>query len=368
MNSAEAPLHGIHPARVDARPTGRSYNRPVDPAEIRGRVKEHVRRHELIPPGGDVTCLVSGGPDSTCLWHVLGDARLRACPRSTSNHGLRGEESEDDARFCAERARRGGRRGAGRGPERGRAARPAVRGCAPTGCARPATPHRTRSRRSSTGSSRAGRPPASACGATTASSGRSSASGARRPRPTAEPRACLPARLHQRGHEARPHPRRDPAAAAPRCTPPPSGTCSPRSSSRGGCRAPIERALAELLASHEGSKRLDLGGGRVAVREYERVWLERGPVRLTGRSSWGGWTIEPRCPGSSYAGWRPATGLPGTAGRRCRISSSMRRSPIGAGGVAARRAGRRGGASVPGVAARAGLRESGRSQRGAGER
>ena len=30
------------------------------------------RSNDLIPPGGEVTCLVSGGADSTCLWHALG--------------------------------------------------------------------------------------------------------------------------------------------------------------------------------------------------------------------------------------------------------------------------------------------------------
>ena len=54
---------------------------------------------------------------------------------------------------------------------------------------------------------------------------------------------------------------------------------------------PLERALTELLASREGSKRLDLGSGRVAVREYEQVWLERGPARLTRPVDWNGWRI-----------------------------------------------------------------------------
>ncbi len=39
---------------------------------------------DLIPPGGDVTCLVSGGADSTCLWHVLTRARVWRVARSTS--------------------------------------------------------------------------------------------------------------------------------------------------------------------------------------------------------------------------------------------------------------------------------------------
>ena len=66
------------------------------------RVEAMIRRHELIPPGGEVTCLVSGGADSTCLWHVLGALGFRVSAVHV-NHGLRGDESEDDARFCAER-------------------------------------------------------------------------------------------------------------------------------------------------------------------------------------------------------------------------------------------------------------------------
>jgi tRNA(Ile)-lysidine synthase len=66
------------------------------------RVEATIRRHELIPPGGEVTCLVSGGADSTCLWHVLGALGFRVSAVHV-NHGLRGDESEDDARFCAER-------------------------------------------------------------------------------------------------------------------------------------------------------------------------------------------------------------------------------------------------------------------------
>ena len=63
------------------------------------RVEAHIRRHELVPPGGEVTCLVSGGPDSTCLWHVLGELGYRVSALHV-NHGLRGEESDVDARFC----------------------------------------------------------------------------------------------------------------------------------------------------------------------------------------------------------------------------------------------------------------------------
>ena len=65
------------------------------------RIETFIRTHDLIAPGGEVCCLVSGGADSTCLWHAL-----RALGYSVSaahvNHGLRGEESDEDARFCRE--------------------------------------------------------------------------------------------------------------------------------------------------------------------------------------------------------------------------------------------------------------------------
>ena len=69
--------------------------------ELRDRVERFIREHELIPPGGEVTCLVSGGADSTCLWHVLGSLGYRVSALHV-NHKLRGPDSDEDARFCAE--------------------------------------------------------------------------------------------------------------------------------------------------------------------------------------------------------------------------------------------------------------------------
>ena len=68
---------------------------------LENRVEETIRRRELIPRGGEITCLVSGGADSTCLWHVLGALGYRVSAVHV-NHGLRGAESEADARFCAD--------------------------------------------------------------------------------------------------------------------------------------------------------------------------------------------------------------------------------------------------------------------------
>ena len=67
---------------------------------------------------------------------------------------------------------------------------------------------------------------------------------------------------------------------------------------------PIERALLELLASQAGAKRVDLGDGRVAVREYGSVWLERAPVRLDGPVSWGAWRLRPNRDGLWVRSWR----------------------------------------------------------------
>ena len=69
--------------------------------DLRGRVRAFVREHELIEPNGAVTCLVSGGADSTCLWHVLGTLGYRVSAVHVA-HGLRGRESDEDARFCLE--------------------------------------------------------------------------------------------------------------------------------------------------------------------------------------------------------------------------------------------------------------------------
>ncbi len=69
--------------------------------ELALRVEDHIRQHDLIPPGGEVVCLVSGGVDSTCLWHVLGTLGHRVSAVHVA-HGLRGAESEEDARHCRE--------------------------------------------------------------------------------------------------------------------------------------------------------------------------------------------------------------------------------------------------------------------------
>ena len=67
--------------------------------ELLERIEAQIRRHDLIEPGGDVLCLVSGGADSTCMWHALGELGY-AVSALHVNHGLRGEESDADAELC----------------------------------------------------------------------------------------------------------------------------------------------------------------------------------------------------------------------------------------------------------------------------
>jgi tRNA(Ile)-lysidine synthase len=48
-----------------------------------------------------------------------------------------------------------------------------------------------------------------------------------------------------------------------------------------------------------------------AVREYDRLWLEAGPVELDRPVRWGGWTIESDLPGLQVRGWRAGDRLAG---------------------------------------------------------
>jgi len=76
-------------------------------------------------------------------------------------------------------------------------------------------------------------------------------------------------------------------------------------------RQTIPPALAELLAEPTASKRIDLGGGIQAVREHDRLWLETGPVELKGEVRFGGWRIRSTLPGLKVRGWRPGDRLAG---------------------------------------------------------
>jgi tRNA(Ile)-lysidine synthetase-like protein len=76
-------------------------------------------------------------------------------------------------------------------------------------------------------------------------------------------------------------------------------------------RRTMPPALATLLDSPTGSKRIDLGGGLMAVREHDRLWLEHAPLALDGEVTWGGWCIRSTLPGLRVRGWRPGDRLAG---------------------------------------------------------
>jgi tRNA(Ile)-lysidine synthase len=278
---------------------------------LEGRVEEFIRAHDLIPPGGEVACLVSGGADSTCLWHVLRDLGY-AVSAVHVNHKLRGEESEEDARFCAEALGAEVIEADGNGLSEAqlRDQRYQVTQCykvratghtasdqvetilyrlvsrgAPTGIeprnedgvVHPLLPVR----RQETEEYCRARGLAFRTDASNADTKRGLIRDEILP---------LLRRLHPAADENLLR------ALDTRDTLPP--------------------ALAELLASTAGSKRVDLGGGLQAVREHERLWLESGPVELTGEIRWGEWTIRSALPGLRVRGWRPGDRL---AGRRRKI-------------------------------------------------
>jgi tRNA(Ile)-lysidine synthase len=282
----------------------------VDTATVLARIEEHVRERELIPAGGDVTCLVSGGADSTCLWHALGALGYRVSALHV-DHGLRGAESDEDARFCREAL--GAEVVDGRGGRTEEELR-RIRYSFATDRLR-ATGH-TASDQAETILFRL------------ATSG--TATGIKAKREDGVVRPLLP--LWRTETEAycrasdldfrtdssnvdtkRGLIRREILPALRKLHPAADANLLRALDER----ATLSPALADLLASPEGSKRVDLGGGVQAVREYERLWLERGPVAL-GQDAvrWGEWRIESELGGLKVRAWRAGDRL---AGRRKKI-------------------------------------------------
>ena len=267
------------------------------------RVEAFIRRHELIDPGGEVTCLVSGGADSTCLWHALGSLGYRVSALHVA-HWLRGDESDEDARFCREQfeAEVAEAPPSGGGSE---AELRDLRYSFASGRLR-ATGH-TASDQVETILYRL------ATSGTATGIRAHREDGVVRPLLTvwrAETEAyCeaegLPFRVDSSNDETvRGLIRREIVPALRQIHPAAEENVLRALQPGGRLTRPIENALLELLASREGSKRVDLGGGRVAVREYESVWLEHSPMRLDREVRWGSWTLRPRRGGLHVRGWR----------------------------------------------------------------
>jgi tRNA(Ile)-lysidine synthase len=275
----------------------------MDTLALRRRVAEQIERHELIPPGDEVTCLVSGGADSTCLWHVLKELGYRVSALHV-NHAVRGVDSDEDARFCAERFDAEIVDGAGG-----------------------ATEEEWRDIRYSFAKDRL-----RATGHT-----------------ASDQVETVLYRLMASGVPGGIKPRREDGVVRPLLTVWRDETeaycraeglefrtdVSNRETKRGLIRNEIlprlrrlhpaaERnllrlaegepsALDELLASTSGSRRLDLGGGLTAVREYDHVWVEQTPVSLDGEVVWGEWRIAADVPGLKVRAWRAGDRLAGRA-------------------------------------------------------
>ncbi len=279
--------------------------------ELRERVERFIREHDLIPVGGEVTCLVSGGADSTCLWHALRELGY-AVSAVHVNHRLRGEESEEDARFCAETlgAEIVEADGTGLTEAELRAQRYLVTSC-----------HKLRA----TGHTASDQVETIlyrlvSRGAPTGIAPRND-DGVVHPllpvwREETEAYcriAGLAFRTDSTNRDTKRGLIRDEILPLLRRLHPAADENILRALDS---RETLPPALAELLASPAGSKRVDLGGGIQAVREHERLWLEHGPVELAGEVTWGEWTIRSALPGLRVRGWRPGDRL---AGRRRKI-------------------------------------------------
>jgi tRNA(Ile)-lysidine synthase len=275
----------------------------AQPADLRRRVEEHIRAHELIPSGGEVVALVSGGADSTCLWHVLRALGYRVSALHV-NHGLRGAESDQDARFCRELL-----------------AAEIVDAPVPERAAEDAL----RDLRYSFASDRL-----RATGHTASDQVETvlyqlvSSGTAKGIKPKREDGVVRPLLTFWR----------EETEAYCRAEGLPFRTDSSNPGTRRGLIReevlPLLRRLHpgaernllrlaeqrpskldQLLASSAGSGRVDLGQGLTAVREYDRVWLERTPVALEGRVRWGQWIIESELAGLKVRTWRPGDRLAG---------------------------------------------------------
>jgi tRNA(Ile)-lysidine synthase len=285
------------------------------PERVADRVERWIRERELIPAGGEVACLVSGGADSTCLWHVLGALGYRVSALHV-DHGLRGAESDEDARFCrdvvgAEVLIPGGSEQQGSTEAALRDTRyrlTAGRGLRATGHTASDQVETVLYRIVSSGTTKAIKPrredgvvrplleiwreeTEEYCRAVglafrTDSTNRGTKRGLVR-----DEILPLLRRLH-------------PGADANLLALAQEESRLPRT---------LERTLAELLSSTAGSQRADLGRGVRAVREYDTV-------RLEGRVEFGPWRIESEAPGLSVRTRRPGDRL---AGRRKKVQDLL---------------------------------------------
>ncbi len=260
----------------------------MEGTSVEERVEGHVRRHGLVEQGGVVTCLVSGGADSTCLWHVLQALGYRVQAVHV-HHGLRGAEADADAAWCA--AMLGAE--VVRAPEASTEAElRELRYALTAGLGLRATGH-TASDQVETVLYRI------------VSSG--STRGIRARRADGVVRPLLPLWREETEDYCRRHglewrtdttnPATKRGLIRDRVLPlleelDPRARRSLLALAEERPRLPrrLEASLVQLLSSHEGTRSADLGGGVRAVRTYDTL-------RLEGTVTWGPWRLESDVPG-----------------------------------------------------------------------
>jgi tRNA(Ile)-lysidine synthase len=280
------------------------------PSGVLGRIDAFIRAHELIPPGGEVTCLVSGGADSTCLWHALGKLGFHVSALHV-DHGLRGVESDEDARHCRQFM---GAEVVSVAPGATEAELRELRYAVTAGPLR-ATGHTASDqvetvlyRLVASGSTRAIKP--------------KRADGVVRPllavwREETE-RYCRENGLSFRvdssnSDTARGLIRQEVIPLLRQLHPGAEANLLSLATREPRLPRALERSLLELLSSREGSKSADLAGGVRAVREY-------GTLRIEGEVEWGPWRIASEHRGLEVRSRRPGDRL---AGRRKKVQDLL---------------------------------------------
>ncbi len=254
------------------------------PSGVLERIEAAIRRHELIASGGAVACLVSGGADSTCLWHVLRSLGYDVTAIHV-HHGLRGPTADADARHCVETM---GARVVRVEPQRGTEAE--LRGLrygATAGLGLRATGHTASDqvetvlyRLLSSGSTRGLKPRRE--------------DGVVRPlldlwRGETEAYCRehdLPVRVDETNRDTTRGLLRDEILPAlRRLEPRTDANLLALAAERPRLPRALEASLVELLSSSHGTQAADLGSGVRAVRAYDEL-------RLEGSVTWGPWTLD----------------------------------------------------------------------------